>query len=88
MGRISWGGQKGIFWGHGAIFYLLFRVIMLNTVVKINQIKRLRSVILDFPGGSLVENLPANAGDMGSIPAPGRFHIQLNPCNTTSEPML
>ena len=25
-----------------------------------------------FPGGSVVRNLPANAGDMGSIPDPGR----------------
>ena len=28
----------------------------------------------DFPGGSVVQNSPANAGDMGSIPGPGRFH--------------
>ena len=27
-----------------------------------------------FPGGLVVKNLPANAGDMGSIPDPGRFH--------------
>ena len=26
----------------------------------------------DFPGGSVVENLPAKAGDVGSIPAPER----------------
>ena len=25
-----------------------------------------------FPGGSVVKNLPANAGDSGSIPGPGR----------------
>ena len=25
-----------------------------------------------FPGGSVVENLPANAADMGSIPGSGR----------------
>ena len=25
-----------------------------------------------FPGGSMVKNLPANAGDMGSIPESGR----------------
>ena len=25
-----------------------------------------------FPGGSVVPNLPANAGDMGSIPGSGR----------------
>ena len=30
--------------------------------------------ILDFPGGSVVKNPPANAGDMGSIPGPGRSH--------------
>ena len=29
----------------------------------------------DFPGGPLVKNLPANAGDMGLIPGPGRFHM-------------
>ena len=27
----------------------------------------------DFPGGSVVKNLPANAGDTGSIPGSGRF---------------
>ena len=29
----------------------------------------------DFPGGSEVKNPPANAGDRGSIPDPGRFHM-------------
>ena len=28
-----------------------------------------------FPGGSAVKNLPANAGDTGSIPDPGRSHV-------------
>ena len=28
-----------------------------------------------FPGGAVVKNLPANAGDMGSIPGPGRSHM-------------
>ena len=28
-----------------------------------------------FPGGSLVKNPPANAGDTGSIPGPGRSHM-------------
>ena len=27
-----------------------------------------------FPGGSAVKNPPANAGDTGSIPDPGRSH--------------
>ena len=28
---------------------------------------------LGFPGGSVVKNLPTNAGDLGSIPESGRF---------------
>ena len=28
-----------------------------------------------FPGGSVVKNLPANAGDTGSIPGPRRSHM-------------
>ena len=28
----------------------------------------------DFPAGPVVKNPPANAGDMGSIPGPGRCH--------------
>ena len=28
---------------------------------------------LSFPGGSLVKNLPANAGDVGLIPGSGKF---------------
>ena len=34
-----------------------------------------RQTILDIPGGPVVESLPANAGDMGLIPGPGRFHM-------------
>ena len=30
------------------------------------------STKLGFPGGSVVKNPPANAGDMGSIPGSGR----------------
>ena len=28
-----------------------------------------------FHGSSVVKNLPGNAGDMGSIPGPGRSHM-------------
>ena len=44
-----------------------------------------------FPGGAVVKNPPANAGDTGSSPGPGRFpHAveQLSPCTTTTEPAL
>ena len=30
---------------------------------------------VDFPGGPVVKNLSANAGDTGSTPGPGRFHV-------------
>ena len=29
----------------------------------------------DFPSGAVAKNPPANAGDMGSIPGPGRSHV-------------
>ena len=32
----------------------------------------------DFPGGPVVKNLPANAGELGLIPAPGRSHMLWN----------
>ena len=28
---------------------------------------------MGFPGGSVIKNLPANAGDVGLIPGSGRF---------------
>ena len=31
--------------------------------------------IWDFPSGPMVQNLPANAGDMDSIPGPERSHM-------------
>ena len=30
---------------------------------------------MDFPGGAVVKNPPANAGDMGSSPSPRRSHM-------------
>ena len=41
-----------------------------RTLYDINQSK-----ILGFPGGAVVENLPANAGDTGSSPGLGRSHM-------------
>ena len=29
----------------------------------------------DFPGGAVVKNLPANAGDTALFPGPGRSHM-------------
>ena len=46
----------------------------------------------DFPGGPVVKNMPANTGDMSSVPGLGtkipHATEQLRPCTTTSEPMM
>ena len=54
----------------------------MNTDVKIlkknvNQIQQYIKRIHygGFPGGPVVKNLPASAGDMGSSPGPGRSHM-------------
>ena len=39
----------------------------MQTILYKNKLQR------DFPGGAVSRNLPANAGDMGSIPALGKF---------------
>ena len=43
------------------------KIFLLSCVLKID--------IWGFPGGSVVKNPPANAGDTGSIPDLGRSHI-------------
>ena len=35
----------------------------------------LKTTKKDFPGGPVVETPPANIGDVGSIPDPGRVHM-------------
>ena len=49
-------------WVHGMLLSLMVSAFK-------NQFSR------DFPGDAVVKNLPANAGDMGSIPGPGRSHM-------------
>ncbi|KAJ8779987.1 hypothetical protein J1605_012023 [Eschrichtius robustus] len=42
--------------------------------------------MVGFPGGAVVENLPANAGDTGSSPGLGRSHMPRS--NWACEPQL
>ena len=39
------------------------------------KISWLRTTTMGFPGGAVVENLPANAGDASSSPGLGRSHM-------------
>ena len=43
-------------------------------------------MVRGFPGGAVVKNPPANAGDMGSSPGPGRSHMPWN--NLARAPQL
>ena len=42
---------------------------------EFKKYERLRKIMGAFPGGAVVENLPANAGDTGSSPGLGRSHM-------------
>ena len=46
----------------------------------------IKSPVGGFPGGAVVENLPANAGDTGSSPGLGRSHMPRS--NWAREPQL
>ena len=47
---------------------------------------RLKQRNKGFPGGAVVKNLPASAGDMGLSPGPGRSHMPRN--NKARAPQL
>ena len=40
-----------------------------------NPSASIKKVCQGFPGGTVVKNLPANAGDTGSSPGLGRSHM-------------
>ena len=44
-------------------------------VTKLKEIWTIKNNIWGFPGGAVVENLPADAGDTGSSPGLGRSHM-------------
>ena len=45
-----------------------------QTVIN-NTITEIKNTLEGFPGGTVVKNPPANAGDMGSSPGLGRSHM-------------
>ena len=44
-------------------------------ITKWDKQANMKRPYMDFPGGAVIKNLPANAGDMGSSPGPGRSHM-------------
>ena len=55
-----------ILWLNPCIWVFTFAVIVIFSS---------KTFIWDFLGGIVVKNLPANTGDTGSIPGPGRSHM-------------
>ena len=50
--------------------------ILYIKISKSNQSRfTLKAMLEDFPGSAVVNNLPAKAGDLGSIPGPRSFHM-------------
>ena len=49
--------------------------VKLTQYYKPTMLQLKKKIILDFPGGPVVKNLPSNAGVMGSIPGLGRSHM-------------
>ena len=45
------------------------------TLAMNNLDMKLKKQFQDFRGGAVVKNPPANAGDKGSSPGPGRSHM-------------
>ena len=46
-----------------------------NFIVNLKLLFKKKKVVLDFLGGTVDENLPVSAGDMGLIPGLERFHM-------------
>ena len=67
--------------GGGLQFYFMLlsvahKLFILNTLeIILLCIVMSKMLKQGFPGGAVVENLPANAGDTGSSPGLGRSHM-------------
>ena len=46
-----------------------------SAIAQCCQVLKRKLRFWDFPGGTVVKNPPANAGDKGSSPGPGRSHM-------------
>ena len=45
------------------------------TIAIWSYVPQEKAIRKDIPGGPVVKNLPANTGDMSSVPGPGRSHM-------------
>ena len=57
------------------MFYNVCHFLVYRELVQTIHKKCSRKYRQGFPGGAVVKNPPANAGDTGSSPGPGRSHM-------------
>ena len=65
---------------------LILEIWSSSCCVLLNMSLSFKKYFLGFPGGAVVESLPANAGDTGSSPGLGRSHMPRS--SWTREPQL
>ena len=66
---------------------ILFPVLFFSSYAQVHcLIQIIKDKFSGFPGGAVVESLPANAGDMGLSPGLGRSHMPRS--NQAREPQL
>ena len=68
-----------------SVFYDFFIYISISLIVH-SWHHSFKTTFQGFPGGAVVKNPPANSGDTGSIPGPGRSHMPWS--NKACEPHL
>ena len=56
-------------------YTLVFSLIQDHILLFILRLLGSKTVYQGFPGGAVVKNPPASAGDTGSSPGPGRSHM-------------
>ena len=64
----------------------LFFLVVFTCTTLASQLLFQKLLLQGFPGGAVVENLPANAGHTGSSPGLGRSHMPRS--NQAHEPQL
>ena len=52
-----------------------YKLLIFSNLNYVNVLSTYKLKKRDFPGGAVVKNPPANAGDTGSSPGPGRSHM-------------
>ena len=57
---------------HASVNYSFLKYTEYLTILKATLYQK---QLKGFPGGSVVKNPAANAGDTGSVPDPGRYHM-------------